>query len=80
MRTKSYVRFSFKVQLLSICFVILSSIVSLSMTSRIHEQMALLLKSPIRHFQTVSPFTGTDQFGRVTILARGRALVGSCSY
>ena len=46
------------------------------MTSRIHEQMALLLKSPIRHFQTVSPFTGTDQFGRVTILARERALVG----
>ena len=46
------------------------------MTSRIHEQMALLLKSPIRHFQTVSPFTGTDQFGRGTILARERALVG----
>ena len=46
------------------------------MTSRIHEQMVLLLKSPIRHFQTVSPFTGTDQFGRVMILARRRALVG----
>ena len=46
------------------------------MTSRIHEQMALLLKSPIRHFQTIPPFTGTDQFGRVTILARERALVG----
>ena len=38
--------------------------------------MALLLKSPIRHFQTVSPFTGTDQFGSVTFLARERALVG----
>ena len=38
--------------------------------------MALLLKSPIRHFQTMPPFTGTDQFGRVTILARERALVG----
>ena len=46
------------------------------MTSRIHEQMALLLKNPIRHFQMVSPFTGTDQFGRVTILAQERALVG----
>ena len=46
------------------------------MTSRIQEQMALLLKSTIRHFQTVSPFTGTDQFRRVTILARERALVG----
>ena len=39
------------------------------MTSRTHEQMALLLKSPIRHFQTIPPFTGTDQFGRVTIHA-----------
>ena len=46
------------------------------MTSRIHEQMALRLKSPIRHFQTIPPFTETDQFGRVTILARERALVG----
>ena len=46
------------------------------MTSRIHEQMALLLKSPIRHFQAIPPFTATDQFGRVTILARERALVG----
>ena len=46
------------------------------MTSRIHEQMALLLKSPIRHFQTVPPFTGTDQFDRVTILALERVLVG----
>ena len=46
------------------------------MTSRIHEQMALLPKSSIRHFQTISPFTGTDLFGRVTILARERVLVG----
>ena len=46
------------------------------MTSRIHEQMALLLKSPIRHFQTIPPFTGTDQFDRVTILALERVLVG----
>ena len=38
--------------------------------------MALLLKGPIRHFQTIPPFKGTDQFGRVTILARERALVG----
>ena len=45
------------------------------MTSRIHEQMALL-KSPIRHFQTIPPFTETDQFGRVTILALERVLVG----
>ena len=51
------------------------------MTSCIHEQMALLLKSPIRHFQTIPPFTGTDQFGRVTILARAcSGGVGSCSY
>ena len=75
MQTKSHVRLSFRVQLLSICFVILKSIVSLSMTSRIHKQMALLLKSPIRHFQTIPPFTGTGQFGRVTILAREHALV-----
>ena len=46
------------------------------MASRIHEQMALIPKNPIRHFQTISPFTGTDQFGHVTILARERALVG----
>ena len=45
------------------------------MTSRIHEQMALLPKSPIRRFQTISPFTGTDKFGHVTILARERDLV-----
>ena len=64
------------VQLLSICFVILKSIVSLSMTSRVNEQMALLMKSPIRHFQTIPPFTGTDQFDRVTILALERVLVG----
>ena len=38
--------------------------------------MALPLKSPIRHFQTIPPFTGTDQFDRVTILALERALVG----
>ena len=38
--------------------------------------MALIPKSPIRHFQTISPFTGTDQFGHVTILARERDLVG----
>ena len=46
------------------------------MTSRVNEQMALLLKSPIRHIQTIPPFTGTDQFGRVTILALERVLVG----
>ena len=47
------------------------------MTSRIHEQMALLMNSPIRHFQTIPPFTGrTDQFDRVTILALERVLVG----
>ena len=45
------------------------------MASRIHEQMVLLPKSPIRHFQTISPFTGTDKFGHVTILARERDLV-----
>ena len=38
--------------------------------------MALVPKSQIQHFQTISPFTGTDQFGRVTILVRERALVG----
>ena len=38
--------------------------------------MALLPKSPIRHFQTISPFTGTDQFGHVTIMVRERDLVG----
>ena len=41
-----------------------------------HEQMTLVPKSPIRHFQTISPFQGTDKFGRVTILVRERALVG----
>ena len=46
------------------------------MTSRIHEQMALLLKSPIRDFQTIPPFTRTDQSDRVTILALERVLVG----
>ena len=46
------------------------------MTSRIHEQMALLMKSPIRHIQTIPPFTGTDQFDRVTSLALERVLVG----
>ena len=46
------------------------------MASRIHEQMALVPKSQIQHFQTISPFTGTDQFGRVTILVRERDLVG----
>ena len=46
------------------------------MTSGIHEQMAVLLKSPIRHFQTIPTFTRTDQFGRVTILALERVLVG----
>ena len=46
------------------------------MTSRIHEQMALLLKSSIRHFQMIPPFTGMDQFDRVTILTLERALVG----
>ena len=38
--------------------------------------MVLLPKSPIRHFQTISPFTGTDKFGHVTILARERDQVG----
>ena len=46
------------------------------MTSRVNEQMALLLKSPIRHIQTIPPFTGTDQFDRVKILAPERVLVG----
>ena len=46
------------------------------MTSRVNEQMALLLKSPIRHIQTIPPFTGTDQFDRVKILALERVLVG----
>ena len=67
---------------LSICFVILSSIVSLSTASDIHELMALVPKSPIRHFQTISPFKGTDKFGRVTIFG-SRACTGgfgSCSY
>ena len=38
--------------------------------------MALFPKSPIRHFETISPFIGTDKFGHVTILARERNLVG----
>ena len=38
--------------------------------------MALLPMSPIRHFETISPFTGTDKFGHVTILARERDQVG----
>ena len=46
------------------------------MASRIHKQMALLPKSLIRHFQMILPFTGTDKFGHVTILARERDLVG----
>ena len=46
------------------------------MTSRVNEQMALLLKSPIRHIQTIPPFTGTYQFDRVKILALERVLVG----
>ena len=50
--------------------------VGLSTASRIHEQMALVPKSPIRHFQTISPFTGTEKLGRVTILVRERAPVG----
>ena len=50
--------------------------VGLSTASCIREQMALVPKSPIRHFQTISRFTGTDKFGRVTILARERDLVG----
>ena len=37
--------------------------------------MALVPKSPIRHFQTISPFKGTDKFGRVTIIVRERVLV-----
>ena len=45
------------------------------MTSRMHEQMALLLKSSIRQFQTIPPVTGTDQLDRVTILALERVLV-----
>ena len=40
-----------------------------------HEQMALLLKSSIRQFQTIPPVTGTDQLDRVTILALERVLV-----
>ena len=46
------------------------------MTSRIHVQMAFLPNSPIRHFQMISPFTGTDKFGHVTILSGERDLVG----
>ena len=56
--------------------LLLTSVVSLSTVSHIHEQMTLVPKSQIQHFQTISPFTGTDQFGRVTILVRERDLVG----
>ena len=49
--------------------------VGLGTASRTDEQMALVPKSPIRHFQTISPFTGMDKIGQVTILARERALV-----
>ena len=49
--------------------------VGLGTDSRTDEQMALVPKGPIRHFQTISPFTGMDKIGRVTILARKRALV-----
>ena len=38
--------------------------------------MAMVPKSQIQHFQTISLFTGTDQFGRVTILVREGDLVG----
>ena len=38
--------------------------------------MTLVPKSQIQHFQAISPFTGTDQFGRVTILVPERDLVG----
>ena len=50
--------------------------VGLGTDSRTNEQMALVPKGPIRHFQTTSPFTGMDKIGRVTILARERVLVG----
>ena len=50
--------------------------VGLGTDSRTDEQMALVPKSPIRHFQTISPFIGMDKIGRVMIQARERALVG----
>ena len=50
--------------------------VGLGTDSRTDEQMALVPKGPMRHFQTISTFTGMDKIGRVTILARERALVG----
>ena len=50
--------------------------VGLGTDSRRDGQMALVPKSPIRRFQTISPFIGMDKIGRVTILARERALVG----
>ena len=50
--------------------------VGLGADSRTDEQMALVPKSPIRHFQTISPFIGMDKIGRVMIQARERALVG----
>ena len=50
--------------------------VGLGTDSRTNEQMALVPKSPIRHFQTISPFIGMDKIGLVMIQARERALVG----
>ena len=50
--------------------------VGLGTDSRTDEQMALVPKIPFWHFQTISPFIGMDKIGRVTILARERALVG----
>ena len=37
--------------------------------------MALLPKSPIRLFQTISLFTGSEKLGDVTILSQKRDLV-----
>ena len=54
----------------------------MSTASHIHEQMALVPKSPIRHFQTISPFKGTDKFGPSHDFG-SRACTGgfgSCSY
>ena len=48
----------------------------MSTASHINEQKALVPKSLIRNFQTISPFTGTVKFGHLTILVRERALVG----
>ena len=41
----------------------------------LHATFGLVPKSPIRHFQTISLFKGTDKFGLATILVRERALV-----